>query len=44
MDNLDDILPDIEAGVEELIDTLNSIDNRLDSINKKLDKIGKQGR
>lgn len=41
MDNLDDILPDIEAGIEDLLDTLNSIDSKLEEINNKLDKINK---
>ena len=41
MDNLDDILPDIEAGIEDLLYTLNSIDSKLEKINNKLDKINK---
>lgn len=41
MDNLDDILPDIEAGIEDLLDTLNSINSKLEKINNKLDKINK---
>lgn len=41
MDNLDDILPDIEAGIEDSLDTLNSIDSKLEEINNKLDKINK---
>ena len=41
MDDLDDILPNIESGIEDLLDTLNSIDSKLDQINKKLDKINK---
>lgn len=41
MDNLDDILPDIEAGIEDLLDTLNSIDSKLEEIDNKLDKINK---
>ena len=41
MDDLDDILPNIEAGIEDLLDTLNSIDSKLEKINNKLDKINK---
>lgn len=40
MDNLDDILPDIEAGIEDLIDTLNNLDT-LKSIDSKLEEINK---
>lgn len=41
MNDLDDILPDIESGVEELLDTLNSIDSKLDKISNNLDKTNK---
>ncbi len=41
MDDLDDILPNIEAGIEDLLDTLNSINSELEKINNKLDKINK---